>query len=39
MPNGNTLNFTDIFKINVLEKAVTSFSLVDVAVSLLISSS
>ncbi len=37
MPNGNTLNFTDIFKINVLEKAVTSFSLVDVAVSLLIS--
>ncbi len=37
MPDGNTFNFTDIFKNNVLEQAVTSFSLVDVAVSLLIS--
>lgn len=34
---GNTFNFSDIFKNNFLEKAVTDFSLVDVAVTLLIS--
>lgn len=35
--NSGTFNFADIFKNNVLEQAVTSFSLVDVAVSLMIS--
>lgn len=34
---GNAFNFSDIFKNNFLEKAVTSFSLVDVALTLLIS--
>ncbi|MDD3267894.1 MAG: DUF4956 domain-containing protein [Syntrophomonadaceae bacterium] len=37
-PNqGNTFNFTDIFKNNFLEQAVTNFSLVDVALTLLVS--
>jgi uncharacterized membrane protein YhiD involved in acid resistance len=34
---GNTFNFSDIFKNNFLEKAVTDFSLVDVALTLFIS--
>lgn len=34
---GNVFNFSDIFRNNFLENAVTSFSLVDVAVTLLIS--
>ncbi|MGI6435823.1 MAG: DUF4956 domain-containing protein [Syntrophomonadaceae bacterium] len=33
----NTFNFTDIFKNNFLDQAVTNFSLVDVAVTMLIS--
>lgn len=34
---GNTFNFSDLFKNNVLESAVTNFSVVDVALSLMIS--
>ena len=37
MNNTNTFNFSDIFKNNFLQQAVTNFSLVDVAVTLLIS--
>lgn len=37
MNNGNTFNFPDLFKNNVLESAVSQFSAVDVSLSLLIS--
>ncbi|WP_019849652.1 DUF4956 domain-containing protein [Desulfitobacterium sp. PCE1] len=37
MNNGNTFNFSDLFKNNVLESAVSQFSAVDVSLSLLIS--
>lgn len=37
MNNTNTFNFSDIFKNNFLQQAVTNFSVVDVAVTLLIS--
>ncbi|WP_018306258.1 DUF4956 domain-containing protein [Desulfitobacterium hafniense] len=37
MNNGNTFNFSDLFKNNALENAVSQFSVVDVSLSLLIS--